>query len=184
MSKSQEKKSNNRALNTVLIVFVAVLIVIAISLLVLLLAFQKGTIPEFKITDKDGAWGANGTVAVFDDAIKPGSSGEYDFVINNVVNSKLCYTFVMEEKYADENTEWKSFLQYRLKMNGTNIKSEEWLTASELSFSDITILPNTKQLFTLEWRWAWDENDEIDTNIGNIGGEFSLVFHLQAKVVE
>lgn len=185
MSETQDKQKNNRVLMVVIILILCAMLITTVVLFALLFAPQKNTeIPEFEIADNNGMWEAQGTVAVFDNVIKPGDSGEYQFIISNVTDAKLVYAFVLQEKYTGADSNWTSFIQYRIRMNGKLIETDEWLTADELRFDDLVILANTKHLMTLEWRWAWDGDNANDTKIGNRGGEFSISLKLQAEVVD
>ena len=172
----------------VLLVVILLRLAATIVLLALLFAYSPGsnksTIPEFEITDNNGAWEAQGTVAVFNGRLKPGDGGEYQFIISNVADSKLKYTFVLEEHYTGSDGEFTSFIQYRIKMNGKLIETDAWLSADELRFDDLVILAQTKHLMTLEWRWAWDGDDVNDTIIGNHGGTFSVSLQLRAEAVD
>ena len=67
-------------------------------------------------------------------------------------------------------------------MNNAVIGTQSWLTAEELNYSELLILPESEQAFGLEWRWAFDGgNDENDTLIGADGGKISLVLELTAQ---
>lgn len=67
-------------------------------------------------------------------------------------------------------------------MNNVVMESQEWKRIEELDFSDMTILGNSTQSFTLEWRWAFDDgNNENDTVIGADGGKISIVIHVTAQ---
>lgn len=183
MSEKQDKRENNRVLLIILVLFLCAILIITIVLFALLLAPKKiSGIPEFEIEDNHGVWEEQGTVAVFDNKIKPGDSGEYQFIISNVTDVKLRYAFVLEEHYSSNDIEWTPFLKYRIRMNGKLVETDAWLSADELSFDDLVILANTKHLMTLEWRWAWDDDNANDTKIGNRGGEFSIRMQLKAEV--
>lgn len=182
---SNRKKRSKKMLIILFIVEIWLMSLLALALIVSPNSSPNGSsIPEFEIKDRNGSWEAQGTVAVFNDMINPGNCGEYDFIISNLAGVKLKYSFVMEEVYTGTDEKWSSFMQYRLKMNGQHLETDVWFSADNLSYDGIIILPNTKQLMTLEWRWNFDGDDENDTTIGKQGGTYSVVFHLQAEVAE
>ena len=184
MQEEQTKQKNSSGLKLLLVLLMAAIWIVALLMIALINLPKSPVIPEFEIKDKNGLWEAQGTVAVFNENIKPGDEGEYYFVISNVSDGNLKYSFDMKEHYPG-NKEWIPFMQYRIKMNGKLIEGEDWYMADELCYDEIIILPKTKQLMTLEWRWAFENGkDENDTLIGNRGGEFVLYFHVTAKLAE
>ena len=139
--------------------------------------------PVIEIRDGNGSWEAQGVVAVFDGKILPGSSGEYPFVISNPYGVALDYSFALTPEYEGNVAGTEYFpLTFRLKMNNVLIRTDEWLTAEELVYKELSVMPNSDQSFTLEWRWAFDNgNDGGDTLIGADGGKISVVLNLTAK---
>lgn len=185
MSEKQTKQNNNSGIKMLIVLLVAAIWILALIMLALIISPDKSAIPEFEITDKRGEWGSQGTIAVFDEMINPGSEGEYNFVIKSLSDASLRYIFVMEEEYKNGNSDWASFMRYRLKMNGKYVDTDEWRSIDEMSYSGIIILPGTRQLFTLEWSWPFENGtDDNDTDIGIKGGSYSVIFHLTAEVIE
>lgn len=181
MSKSNKKSSP--AIKTVTALLIAT-IIITIFLIIAFLLAPTDAIPEFEITDRKGSWEAQGTVAVFDEKIKPGSKGEYHFILKNESEAVLSYGIIMSEYLHNVDHEAKEFMQYRLKMNDVFIDNEEWHSIKELDYNDIYILPGTKQLMTLEWRWPFEDDDVNDTLLGRTGGKLSVTFFVWAQIVE
>lgn len=193
MSEAKTKNKNSSGLKFLFVLFINATLIITLILLALLfdLNFESSTVikppydglPEFIIEDKGGDWQAQGTIGVFENGLKPGDSGAYDFIITNVVDAKLKYTFKIKEVYTGEG-DWRPFLQYRIKMNGKNIETTDWFYATDLSCHDIIILANTKHLMTLEWRWNFYGDDHNDTVVGDEMVTFSVVLDLTAEVVK
>lgn len=197
MAEAQTKQKSSTGLKYLLVLLLNATLIITIILLTLIFDFNfasnsgSGTtvnppftgLPEFVIEDKNGDWQAQGTIGVFKSDIKPGDSGKYDFIITNVVDANLKYTFRIKEVYTGDE-EFHPFLQYRLKMNGKNIETTDWFYASDVGYDGIIILPHTKQLMTLEWRWDFEGDNQNDTLVGDANISFSVVLDLTAEVAE
>ena len=178
-------KKNKKSSNLFLLFLTNVLLFGAI-LFVLLIGFPELKTEDpyiaFQVEDTNGSWEEQGTVAVFDTMIYPGSSGKYEFVMSNESNVQLQYTFSLNEKYIG-NANFNSFMEYRLKMNNEYIHTMEWVNISNLIYSDLVFLPNTKQLMMLEWRWPFEAGkDEEDTSFGLDAGKYFIVLNINAKV--
>ena len=185
---SMTAKRNKTAISILIISSVMLILVIILAAL-LTVKPTKDKTPVFSIKDNGGDWGTQGTIAVLDQTIKPGSEGKYEFVIKNDTNVELDYNFSIEEHYEkanDENEEAPSLsLQYRLKMNNSYLNSEsEWKSASELNYTGLRFLQGSQQLMTLEWRWPFEGNDEEDTTLGKYPGTYSLVLNVEATIYE
>lgn len=176
-----ERKQRNIARITVLSILTAFLVATVILLALVNLPMSETERPIVDIRDNNGSWEAQSVVAVFDGEIRPGSSGEYGFVVNNPHNIEMAYAFSIVPQY--EGVAIEEFpITFRLKMNNVLLESDDWLTADNLDFSDMIILGGTKQSFTLQWQWAFDGgNDENDTVIGADGGKISMVLRLTAQ---
>lgn len=168
------------ALLAVLAVFLALFIAFVT---IINLPFEGS--PVIDIKDKNGAWEAQGVIAVFDDKVLPGSEGEYSFVIRNPYEVSLDYSFALTPKY-DGNIDISDIdyfpLTFRLRMNNALIQTDRWLTVDELSYTKLSMMPKSDQSFTLEWRWAMDGgSNDGDTLIGADGGKLSIVLNLTAQ---
>ncbi len=160
----------------------AVILAVTIILLALIgLPYGDRERPVIDIADSGGSWEAQGTVAVFPRSLKPGSSGNYEFILNNPHDAAMDYTFSLEPLYNGEKIDYFP-LTFRLRMNNVLLESEEWKTVDELKFDQMTIWNRSTQVFTLEWRWAFENgNDDGDTFIGADGGKISLVLRVTAQ---
>jgi hypothetical protein len=165
-----------------LLAIVATLLLTTIALIALIdLPFSDT--PVIDVRDELGAWTANGTIAVLDDSIHPNTSGEYEFIVSNSHNVKLSYGFTITEFYNGEEVENNFPLLYRVRMNNGLLLSEDWHTADEIVFSDLTFMPESEQIFTLEWWWPFESgDDEADTLLGIENGTYHLEFNLTAEV--
>ena len=183
MPKSQKKLKNKSSLKALAAAIIATTLLIIFLVVALLLA-PVTSVPEFDIAERDwGAWEAHGKIAVFDDTIKPGDEGEYQFILKNESDTDLRFGITLTE-YLNTTAAVTPFMQYRLVMNGVNIAGDtEWRFANEMDFQNLTILPRTSQLMTLEWRWLFEGHDENDTLIGYAGGELSVHFLVLAEVI-
>lgn len=139
-------------------------------------------VPVIDIRDNNGAWEAQGVVAVFGDTICPGDTGEYGFILGNPHDAAMTYTFYIEPIY-NGSVVAEFPIEFRLRMNNLPVQSVEWKSVEELRFEELHILPQSSQSFTLEWRWPFSAGkDENDTLIGKDGGKISMVLHVSAKV--
>lgn len=94
--------------------------------------------------------------------IAPHSKGTYKFYVQNKTNTDVIYNI----KFSDE---MKNFInmKYRLKLDNIYIKgnSENYVSLDELELSNIIILKDSTNFYTLEW--YWDDNDKLDTFVGS-----------------
>lgn len=168
---------------------VATVLLIVFLVIALLLA-PRSYVPEFDIRVRDWMYGeqqieAHGKIAVFDDKIKPGDSGSFDFILVNETGTELTFGITFTE-YLETVAAAHPFMQYRLSQNDIYVtEHSEWRYANQMDFHNIRILPDTRQLFTLEWRWEFENGtDSNDTLIGRAGGELSIHFLVLAEVYE
>lgn len=175
------KRERNMAHIIVLSVLAALLTALIVLLSVIALPFGEKVRPVIDIRDVNGGWEAQGTVAVFPSRLEPGNSGQYEFILNNPHDSAMKYTLSLEPRY--EGIEIDYFpITFRLKMNNVVMETQDWKTIEEMDFSDMTILENSTQVFTLEWQWAFDDgHNDNDTVIGADGGKISIVIHVTAQ---
>lgn len=181
MSQSQAKRKKRPIIRPLLISIVAVTILL-IFIVTALLLVPGSALPEFEITDQGGEWKSQGTIAVFDEKVKPGSDGEYEFIISSASEGKLKYGFWLTE-YFDTTALAHPVMEYRLKMNGDYIGDGEWHYAG-LHFYNLEILPGSELLMTLEWRWQFEGDNENDTLVGVFGGSISVNIFIFAEVAQ
>ncbi len=148
-----------------------------------LMSSPKDKMLVIDVKDENGAWKAQGTVAVLDDVLYPDTDGVYNFIIRNANDAKLLYDFSIAESYNGKVA--KPFpLEYRVRVNNDLIGSEEWLKASELHFEDLIFLAQSEYLVTIEWRWPFESgNDALDTEFGRDAGQYSLQLTLTAEQI-
>ena len=187
-NKQPKNEKQRRPLSRPVMILLVTTFILMIFVFVALLLLPGEIIPEFSITDRKGSWESQGTIAVFDEKIKPGSEGEYSFILKSeTADCPLRYGIRFHEYLSNEIEGAEKFMQYRLKLDGVNIDSDDtgWHYVNELDYYDIIILPGTEHLFTLEWRWPFEiGKDDNDTLIGRVGGKYSLVFYAWAEVME
>lgn len=94
--------------------------------------------------------------------IAPHSKGTYKFYIQNKTNTDVIYNI----KFSDEMQNFIN-MKYRLKLDNIYIKgnSENYVSLDELELSNIIILKDSTNFYTLEW--YWDDNDKLDTFVGS-----------------
>lgn len=181
MSKPQATTKNRAALTVSLMAIIATILVIIFIVVALILA-PDALIPEFEITDQNGEWKAQGKIAIFDEKIKPGSEGEYKFIIKNESDVNLVYGFKLTEYFGNMNENTNPFMQYRLKVDNIPI-DDQWHHVG-LDYDNIEILSGSKHLLTLEWRWPFENGkDGNDTLIGSTQGQLSVWLDLWAEVL-
>ena len=184
MPTQKVKQKRRPAVKALTMLIIATILIIIFLIIALLLAPNgKESIPEFSIIDSDGDWQANGTIAVFDNTVKPGSNGEYNFVLKNDSDKPLRYRIIFTEYLDGKKAGFEPFMRYRLKLSGVGIIDEEWYCAEDINYYGITILPGERQLVTLEYQWPFEGNNERDTLLGRVGGELSVAFDVRAEVV-
>ncbi len=141
----------------------------------------NNVVPVIEVGDTNGSWENQGAIAVFENGLRPGSSGSYAFVLNNPVDAEILYSFYIEPQY--NGTVAADFpIKFRLRMNNILLESSKWLSVKELKFDNLILLGGSSHSFILEWEWPFESgNDENDTLIGADGGNISMVLHLTAQ---
>ena len=94
--------------------------------------------------------------------IAPHSKGTYKFYVQNKTNTDVIYNI----KFSNEMQNFIN-MKYRLKLDNIYIKgnSENYVSLDELELSNIIILKDSTNFYTLEW--YWDDNDKLDTFVGS-----------------
>lgn len=104
--------------------------------------------------------------------IAPGVSNVYHFVVHNSTNSLVSYKLSMTEK-----TEYKINMVYRLKKNNEYVigNDSKWVSANELNTKFQKIEDGNSDNYSLEWKWLYDKNDDVDTFAGkNMKDKYNL----------
>lgn len=97
-----------------------------------------------------------------EDIVWPGATGEYQFKLENTCKMALLY----DVKFSEEN-KYDVPMRFRLKLDGDYVAGSKdvWLTAEELNVETQKLMPERKDVYTLEWTWL-EEDDEHDTKLG------------------
>lgn len=114
--------------------------------------------------------------------IYPGSSGEYNFILENDSESKLSF----DVSVIDDNPNYIP-MRFRLKMMNTYIAGGEfeWVTIKDLQFTNLDMRNSARTLFTLEWMWDTNVSDVHDTGIGNtesLYNEDAVAYYIQVII--
>lgn len=176
--------ARERSVSHIVMLSVATLMLLATMMFVWLIDIPFADVPTIEVKDNQGTWEAQGTIAVLDSSIAPGSSGEYVFILENPHNTSLSYSFAIKEFYNGE--EVSDFpLEFRVRMNNVLLETEEWLSAEELQYTEMIMLPDSMHRFTLEWRWQFEQGDDArDTYFGETNGAYTLEFQMTAQTQE
>lgn len=104
-----------------------------------------------------------------ENVIAPGTEKSYTFWIKNTGEVKMNYTVKLDCFFELEGYEIP--VELRLKdANGTYILGDEntWVkSARDIVTYQNEVLVNRYHSYTLDWRWAYEGNDEFDTLLGD-----------------
>lgn len=109
--------------------------------------------------------------------IAPNSKGSFKFCIQNVtdydINYDIMFSDIMKEKIN---------MKYRLKIDNIYIRGSEneYVDLNKLNLSDVKVLKNSNNVFTLDWYWE-ETSDEEDTRIGS--SENDIYYTLKLSVI-
>lgn len=97
-----------------------------------------------------------------DHIVYPGLSGEYQFKLENVCDMALLY----EAEFSEVN-KYDIPMRFKLKLDGDYIagSKDKWVTVEELNTETQKLMPERKDVYTLEWIWL-ETDDEHDTQLG------------------
>lgn len=113
-------------------------------------------------------------------AIIPGTVGTYNFVLSNDGEEPIQFNM----QFTDENT-YRIPMRFRL-MNGNAfiVGSEtDWVSIADLQCQQLLLLGASRNLFTLEWKWAPDVDDAADTAAGQASAaSYTLNIQLDAEL--
>ena len=88
--------------------------------------------------------------------IAPNSKGSFKFCIQNVtdydINYDIMFSDIMKEKIN---------MKYRLKIDNIYIRGSEneYVDLNKLNLSDVKVLKNSNNVFTLDWYWEEDAKE-------------------------
>lgn len=126
---------------------------------------------RFKITQDLKEWKDLKSLNIFNNyyfngnsIIAPSVHGKYNFTVENYKEAKILYNIKFKE-----NNVYNINMVYKLKLNGAYIAGDEhtYVQYTDLNTEDIVINENSKDIFTLEWKWQDSDND---TQIGKTPG--------------
>lgn len=105
----------------------------------------------------------------------PGASGQYGFVVDNKTARAMFYNIIL----SDVN-EQNIPIRYRLKANNLYVagSKNDWVTMDEIDIDNVYLSRFSSVVYHIEWQWFMDEDDELDSNIGN---QLSL-YYIELKV--
>lgn len=139
-----------------------------------------------KITPESIGWNNSDILNIFGKSkfgdkgiIAPNSSGTYRFVVENDAFENICYKI----KFIEENFNQIN-MKYRLKLDNVYIigSRTRWASIEELAVEDLIITPNSKTMFTLEWKWF---ETPYDTMIGEQDyAEYQLYLNFAPDYIE
>jgi hypothetical protein len=94
--------------------------------------------------------------------IAPGSIGSCKFCIRNLTDEDISYNINFFEE-----SEYVVNMKYKLKIDNVYIRGnqEEYVDVENLDVENIVVLKDSSNVYTLEW--YWEDDDENDTIIGS-----------------
>ena len=176
------KRRRDRNIKFILIIIIIILLFmlcILINRLGRIGSTSSDSITRITVSDDDLQITKDTELAIFDntkfdieDMIAPGSSGDYTFYITNVSNVDLTYDIAFSDIMSNPVN-----MMYKLKFNNVYIcgNSEEYVDISSLNIDDIIIMADSTDMFTLEW--CWIDDDEEDTKTGILSTEESREYY-------
>lgn len=106
--------------------------------------------------------------------IAPGTENIYNFYIKNTNNFDIIYNL-----YITEENNYNINMKYRLKYKGEYIVGNEngYVSAQELSQTNIELARNKLDEYALEWKWIESDNDT------EVGRNLEANYKLNLKIV-
>ena len=157
--------------------------------------FIVGKEPSYKVQDGEtkAEWSENHKISIFqtsyengerettvlsqngDKIIAPGTISTYDFCICNDGNMAIVYeldfSFLLTINKEESAAETFPLLIRIQRQNANYVLGDEttWanISSSQLAKHKGTLGPNSYEHFILELQWAFEGNDELDTELGN-----------------
>lgn len=129
----------------------------------------------------------NGDITVESDnkqnVIAPGTSGKYILKLENRSNKHVDYVIAFTSKAIDDRIP----VQIRIeKYTGgwISLSKGEWknLKDSFIEISEGLLDDKSKDYYIINWKWDYDGNDKIDTELGNLATKEELSLKLVAKI--
>lgn len=161
--------------------FIFVIVIIILLLIFYILGYKLGkigyiekyvsplsNIKIIKVTDDNTKIITDTKLNIFknekfngEEKIAPNSYGKYQFLVKNIAEQNMKYSL----NFFDEAT-LPINMKYRLKIDNVYIRgsSKEYISIEDLNVDDIIVLKDSTNVFTLEW--YWEDDDENDTYVG------------------
>ena len=127
---------------------------------------------RFKIFEGDKEWNDLKQLDIFKNSyfknqskIAPGVHGSYNFTVENFSDATIKYDAI----FSEENP-YNINMVFKLKVNGNYVAgdSSNWVDYAELNRTGALINAQTKDLYTIEWKWEDAQNDtEVGTTYGS-----------------
>lgn len=133
--------------------------------------------PDIIVKDNTTTWEQNTNINIFNvDAVAPGDSGSYEFVVNNNTGGNVVYSIDF-----NEDNQYNVNLLYKLKMNGNYISGDEntWVNSSKLNLKDKVLDSEYMDSFYLEWKWVDTDHDTIAGTTP--GAKYTLNVNVESK---
>jgi len=134
-------------------------------------------VPEITVNNvSDGVpWSERMNINVLgNQSIYPGANGSYLFVVNNQNEKPILHNVAFREINKNNIP-----IRYRIKVNELYI-SEDWQPISYIDLENIYLSSETRTLYCIEWRWAADIDDGIDSLAGQ---DITTSYTIQIAVV-
>ena len=127
---------------------------------------------RFKIFEGDKEWSDLKQLNIFENSyfknqskIAPGVHGSYNFTVENFSGDRMKYDVI----FSEENP-YNINMVFKLKVNGDYVAgdSSNWVDFAELNRTGALINTQSRDLFTIEWKWEDAQNDtEVGTSYGS-----------------
>lgn len=138
-----------------------------------------------KVTDDDVEITKNTELNIFENAkfdgekiIAPKSKEEYIFCIKNIADKNITYDIDFKDQMNLPVN-----MKYKLKIDNIYIRGNEdtYIDIDNLNVQDIIVLKDSINVFTLEW--YWEDDDQNDTIVGSQKENqyYTLNLKIQAK---
>lgn len=171
--------------------------------------FIEPKIADTEISDEKEIWDMNTQIDIFkieysnekgqiivksnsgDKVIAPGLTDSYKFQIKNLGNVAVDTKTVISAEVEIDNFEYDNlpielrFIDYK----GNSLSGDDWISVDKFAecISELTVGKNSYIYYVLEWRWAFEsDDDEFDTFLGNLSVNSIVKFsiNISSKAVQ
>ena len=111
--------------------------------------------------------------------IAPGSKGTYRFSVKNESKDNLIYNM----RFSDEMTT-KVNMKYKLKMDNIYIRGNEkqYVSIDDLDVDSIIVPKDSINIYTLEWCWVDDDENDLKAGISKSAEYYSLRLEFYSNI--